>query len=113
MKKNRHKKEPDQPASVRDLLVEQSAKIDQLLTRTLVNAPQNGSRKAFPLALTRRQRDALDIVYEEISKPFTLEELVEACNHVEPGFGVRAVGLSATVRAYLTERAGMKVRWRG
>lgn len=68
-------------------------------------------KKGFPRRLTILQRDVLDIIMEEIAKPFTLSELFDACNAVEPRFGTRTPASSESVRAYLCERAGLASRW--
>ena len=96
------------PRSIRDVVLAIETRLTQLAPQ-----PAPSSRvKAFPAPLTQDQRDTLDIVCEEIAKPFTLEELFIACRTVDEAFPTRNPETSQSARAYLTERAGLSVRWR-
>lgn len=102
--------------SIRDIVlsIEKSVKVNPTQLKISTGGKYKPREKA-PLPLTDAQRDIIEIVYDSISKPFGITEFTKSCMECGVMDGVIFFSNGDTnrsIKAWLCERMGMKVKWR-
>ena len=98
--------------SIRDIVIsiEKSVKMP---TQVKVGKPTK--REKQPIPLTGEQRDIIEIVYDDISKPFGITDFTAQC--IDLGMLESVVfnqngDTNRSLKGWLCEKMGMKVVWR-
>jgi hypothetical protein len=101
--------------SIRDIVlsIEKSVKAPTIIRQNKVSKASN--REKSPIPLTSRQRDVIEIVYDSIQKPFGVTEFAQGCFELgaseDVGFHNNGE-TNRSLKAWLCEKMGMKVKWR-
>jgi len=91
---------------IRDIVLSIEAKINSAM-------PDKSRKLNFPRKLPQKAQDALEVVLEEHSRsnPITFGDLINKMNEVEPGCVRKGGDTNHSIKAHLTERAGVTIRW--
>jgi len=101
--------------SIRDIVlsIEKSVKTP---TQLKIGRPSKASpREKPPIPLNEQQRDIIEIVYDSIDKPFGVTEFASGCFQLGASEGIAFHNNGDTnrsLKAWLCEKMGMRVKWR-
>lgn len=92
--------------SIREIWTTIDEKLDKL---TEISPPPKKHRRI--IRLDAAARDALDVAMEDLDRPFTIQNLMDAMNELDSGCVTKGGDQCDSLRAYLLERCGLRVRY--